>query len=127
VDDNVRNERIASELMREISDILRNSLKDPRIGFVSLTEVELTPDVRLAKVYFSVMGGDEDKRRALEGLRAASGYIRSEIAQRIRLRHVPDLTFVLDQSIERGVRVIDLLNRLGIDDKSAPKPPEKPS
>jgi len=123
MDDSVRNERIARELRREISDILRNEVKDPRIGFVSLTDVEVTADVRQAKVFFSVMGDDSDKRRALEALRAAGGFIRTEVARRIRLRHVPELQFVLDESIERGVRVIDLMSKLARE----PEPPASES
>lgn len=123
MDGNVRNERVASELQREISDILRKGLKDPRVGFVSVTEVEVSADMRLAKVYFSVMGGEEEKRRTLEGLRAATGFVKGEVAQRIRLRQTPELVFLLDESIERGVRVVDLINRLATgEDRTGPKP-----
>ena len=115
----LRNERVARALRREISDILHNEIKDPRVGFVSITDVEVTTDLRQAKVYFSVMGTAEDKRRAADGLGSATGFIRTEVARRIRLHHAPEITFLLDESIERGVRVIDLMNKLA----DGPKPP----
>ena len=117
--DSLRNERIARELGREISDILSNEIKDPRISMVSVTAVELSPDKRQAKVFVSVLGDDEVKRRALAGLQSATGFIRTEVARRIRLRHAPDLSFIQDESIERGVRVIDLMAKLSRE----PKPP----
>lgn len=116
----LRNERVARALRREISDILRNEIKDPRVGFVSITDVEVTADLRQAKVYFSVMGAPEDKRRAKEGLASATGFIRTEVSRRVRLHHAPEIAFLLDESIERGVRVIDLMNKLA----EEPKPQE---
>jgi len=110
--DELRAERVARALRREISDILRHELKDPRIGFVSITEVELSSDLRQAKVYCSVLGEPEEKRKALQGLRSATGFVRAEVAHRIRLRHAPDLVFLLDDSIERGVRVVSLMTKL---------------
>ena len=116
----LRNERVARALRREISAILRDEIKDPRVGFVSITDVEVTSDLRQAKVFFSVMGAAEDKRRAAEGLTSATGFIRAEVSQRVRLHHAPEIAFVLDESIERGVHVIDLMNKLA----EGPKPPE---
>lgn len=110
--DDLRAERISRALRREISDVLRNELKDPRIGFVSVTDVELSSDLRQAKVFCSVLGEQEDKRRAIEGLRSATGFVRTEVARRIRLRHAPEINFVLDESIERGVRVVNLMSKL---------------
>jgi ribosome-binding factor A len=110
--DDLRVERIARALRREISDILRNELKDPRIGFVSVTDVELSSDLRQAKVFCSVLGEQEDKRKAIEGLRSATGFVRTEVARRIRLRHAPEINFLLDESIERGVRVVSLMSKL---------------
>lgn len=119
--DELRLGRVAHALQREISDILRNDIKDPRVGFVSITDVEVSPDMRQAKVYFSVMGDADDKRRAKEGLQSGSGFIRTEVARRIRLRHAPEITFHLDESIERGVRVIDLMNKLSEGQRPEPK------
>jgi len=116
----LRNERVARALRREISAILRDEIKDPRVGFVSITDVEVTSDLRQAKVFFSVMGAADDKRRAAEGLASATGFIRAEVSQRVRLHHAPEISFVLDESIERGVHVIDLMNKLA----EGPKPPE---
>lgn len=110
--DDLRAERVSRALRREISDILRHELKDPRIGFVSVTEVELSSDLRQAKVYCSVLGAEDQKRKALAGLRSATGFVRAEVARRIRLRHAPELVFRLDDSIERGVRVVSLMTKL---------------
>lgn len=110
--DDLRAERVARALRREISDVLRKELKDPRIGFVSVTDVELSSDLRQAKVYCSVLGEPEQKRRALEGLKSATGFVRAEVARRVRLRHAPELVFLLDESIERGVRVVNLMTKL---------------
>lgn len=118
--DELRSERVARALRREISDILRNEIKDPRVGFVSITDVEVSPDLRQAKVYFSVMGAGDEKKRAAEGLNSATGFIRTEVGRRIRLRHAPEIAFELDESIERGVRVIDLMNKLA-DQRPGPK------
>jgi ribosome-binding factor A len=97
----------------EIADVLRQGIKDPRVGaFVTVTGVELSADQRMAKVYCSVLGTEEEQGRALDGLRSATGFIRSAVAQRIRLRHAPELVFILDKSIERGVRVVDMINKL---------------
>jgi ribosome-binding factor A len=117
--DELRSERVARALRREISDILRSEMKDPRVGFLSITDVEVSSDLRQAKVFFSMMGTDEEKKRAAQGLDSATGFIRTEVGRRIRLHHAPEITFHLDESIERGVRVIDLMNKLS----EGPKPP----
>lgn len=128
--DDVRAGRLTRAMREEIADVLRHGIKDPRVGFVSITGVELSSDQRVAKVFCSVLGSDEEKRRAIDGLRSATGFIRSAVAQRIRLRHAPELVFVLDQSIERGVRVVDMINKLtearGDDPQTRPQPQEQP-
>ncbi len=103
-----RSERIREEFKREISDILRK-MKDPRIGFVSVTDVELSRDLRHAKVFVSIFGDEAEKENTLAALLHAQGFIRSELGRRIRLRHTPEITFRLDDSIERGDRINRLL------------------
>ncbi|MDP2871851.1 MAG: 30S ribosome-binding factor RbfA [Bacillota bacterium] len=125
--------RLVRAIREEIADLLQRGIKDPRVGFVSITDVELSSDQRVAKVFCSVFGSDEDKRRALEGLRSATGFMRSAVARRIRLRHAPELVFALDESIERGVRVVDMINKLTVARGDEPEkkpegqePPAKP-
>lgn len=131
--DEMRAGRLVRAIREEIADLLQRGIKDPRVGFVSITDVELSSDQRVAKVFCSVFGSDEDKRRALEGLRSATGFMRSAVARRIRLRHAPELVFALDESIERGVRVVDMINKLTVARGDEPEkkpegqePPAKP-
>ena len=102
--------RINEEIQRELSDLLRE-LKDPRIHktMLSITRVETTPDLRWAKVYVSVMGDDETKKKAIEGLKSAAGYVRREMGRRIDLRYTPEPVFELDHSIEHGAYINQLL------------------
>ena len=105
--------RVNDLLRTEISDLVRQA-KDPRLGhLVSITEVETSPDLRHAKVFISIMGTSEEKDEVLRGLSAASGFFRHELGMRLTLRRVPELTFHLDDSIERGSRVLQLLDQLG--------------
>jgi ribosome-binding factor A len=100
-------------MQREIADILANRLRDPRLGaMVSVTDVEVTPDLSFARVYVSVLPQGENQERALAGLQHAAGYVRRELAPRLGLREVPEIRFLLDDSIERGARVEELLRRI---------------
>lgn len=102
----VKNIRINSEVMRELSGIIREDIKDPRVGMMtSVVAVEVTPDLKYAKAYISVLGSDEEAKGTIEGLKSAEGYIRRQLAQRLNLRNTPQITFVLDQSIEYGVNM----------------------
>ena len=107
-----RSARLQAALMEEISDIIHNEMKDPRIGFASLTEVELSPDYRQAKVFVSVLGDEGQKESTLAGLNSAVGFIRTEVGRRIRLRFTPEIIFKLDNSIERGSRIFELLQKV---------------
>jgi ribosome-binding factor A len=107
-----RAQRVAEQVKKEIADILRNEIKDPRLGFVSVTDVELSPDLRYAKVYVSVLGDEQAKKESLEVVTKATGFIRREIGQRLSLRFVPEITFKFDPSIERGARIAELLNEI---------------
>ena len=98
--------------MRELANIIRN-LKDTRIPLMtSVVKVSVTNDLRYAKAYISVMGDDETKKKAMEGLKSASGFIRREIGKKIDLRYTPEFIFELDNSIEHGARIEQLLNNL---------------
>lgn len=106
-----RPERLAETIKQEISDMIRNELKDPRIGFITITRVEVSGDLRHSKVYVSVMGEEKQKKDSMEGLQCAKGFVRSELGKRVRLRYVPEINFVLDDSIDRGNKVLDLINK----------------
>lgn len=108
----LREEKLAELIKQEVSDILRKRVKDPRIGFVSITDVEVTGDLRHAKIFFSVLGDEVEKEETMEGLEVATGYIRRELGQRIRVRHVPELLFRYDNSLEHGARISRILNDL---------------
>lgn len=106
-----RTTRIAEEMKREISGIIMNELKDPRLPqLVSVLAVNVTKDLRYAKVYVSVLGGEDQKKGAVEALRSAAGFIRREVGHRIQLRYTPELQFELDNSIEQGVYMTKLIN-----------------
>ncbi|WP_066635289.1 30S ribosome-binding factor RbfA [Desulfolucanica intricata] len=104
-----RPERLGEAIKKEISDLIINELKDPRVGFASVTSVEVSNDLGYAKVFISVLGSPEEQEATMQGLQRAQGFIRREISRRIRMRHVPELTFKLDQSINHGVKIMKLL------------------
>ncbi len=105
-----RHERIAEEIHHEISAMVAGELKDPRIaGMVTVTEVRVSPDLRLARVFVSVLGTEEEHASTLKGLTAASGFIRRELGSRLRMRRSPELLFVLDRSEECSQRINELL------------------
>ena len=108
---NYRRGRINDEVQRELASILRD-VKDPRVSgaFVSVTAVDVTPDLKYAKIYYSALMGD--KKELAKGLKAATGYIRSQIAQRLNLRITPELTFILDDSVAHGAHISKLLNSI---------------
>lgn len=109
-----RPNRLAETLKEEISQLIRVELKDPRIGFVTLTSVEVAGDLAHAKVYISVLGTEDEGKISLEVLNRAAGFVRSEIGKRIRLRHVPAIVFVYDPSIEHGAHIAKLLKDVGV-------------
>lgn len=104
--------RLAEEMKREISQIIREEIKDPRFNLVSVTRVEVSSDLRYAKVYISVLGSEEDQQKVDQAFKKAGGFIRTELASRIRVRHVPELAFKLDKSIEHGVRIATILEQV---------------
>ena len=105
-----RTMRLAEEMKKTISNIIQNDLKDPRIPMLtSVTEVEVTKDLRYAKVFISVFGDEGQKLKCIEGLKSAAGYIRRETGSQIKLRYTPELLFELDNSIENGIYISNLL------------------
>jgi len=110
--DAARLRRVREAIKEEVSGILRG-FKDPRLGFVSVVDVDLSRDGRVAKIYVSVLGGAEDKQQSLEALKSGTGFVRTELGRRIKLRHTPEVIFRLDESIERGTRIRQLLEELG--------------
>jgi len=108
----VRIARLREQFKVEISAILQREMKDPRIGFVSITDVELSQDLRHAKVFVSILGDAAAKAQTMAGLGNAQGFIRKELGRRIRLRYIPEVLFRLDESIERGARVQRLLRQV---------------
>ncbi len=106
-----RIDRISEEVKRVVSDIIRNDLNDPRVSdFCSVVSAEVTPDLRYAKVYISVLGTEEEKQATLKGLNSAAGFIRRELGRNIELRYSPEVIFQLDKSIEHGAHITKLLN-----------------
>ncbi|MFX3624663.1 MAG: 30S ribosome-binding factor RbfA [Ectobacillus sp.] len=113
----VRANRVGEQMKKELGDIIGRKIKDPRIGFVTVTDVQVSGDLQLAKVYISVLGDEEQRQNTLKGLAKAKGFIRSEIGQRIRLRKTPEITFEFDESIDYGNRIETLLHELNKQDK----------
>ncbi len=106
-----RSQRVSDLLREEIADIVMNRLKDPRVGFVTVTGVKITEDLKLASVYVSVMK-PEEREATLEILTSAKGFIRSELSKRVRMKFIPTLTFRIDESIEYGYRIEKLLKEI---------------
>ncbi len=113
----LRANRVGEQMKKELGDIIGKKIKDPRIGFVTVTGVEVTGDLQQAKVFISVLGGEEQRENTLKGLAKAKGFIRSEIGQRIRLRKTPEIIFEFDKSIDYGNRIDTLLHEIHKEEK----------
>jgi len=105
-----RAQRVADQIQRELADLLRLHLKDPRVGMVTITAVDVSPDLRHAKVLFTHLAGAESAQATVVGLQHAAGYLRTELAHRLKLYSVPRLEFVYDDSIEAGIRLSKLID-----------------
>lgn len=117
-----RRRQVASILRRELSDIIQREMKDPRLGFVSVTRVEVSPDVGHARVFISIFGSEEDRKSGIEALQHASGFIRHQLAPKIALRTIPRLSFVLDHSLEHAENISRLLDDLDIPEEDSEQP-----
>lgn len=108
----LRSNRIAEQMKKELGDILGRKIKDPRVGFVTVTDVAVTGDLQQATVYITSLGNEREKEDTLKALEKAAGFIRSEIGTRIRLRRTPEITFEFDSSVEYGNKIDALLRSL---------------
>ncbi len=112
----IKNTRINGEVLRELSNIIRGEIKDPRIApMTSVVAVEVAPDLKTCKAYISVLGDEEAQKNTLIGLRSAEGYIRTKLAKSINLRNTPEIRFILDQSIEYGIRMSKMISDVNKD------------
>lgn len=102
--------RVAEQIQRELADMIRREVKDPRVGMVTLTDVEVTANYAHAKVFFTTLGNDDQITAATAGLNHAAGFLRHELGHRIKLRSIPQLHFVYDESVERGLRLSQLID-----------------
>lgn len=107
-----RSHRVGEQMKQEMMEIVGRKLKDPRVGFVTITAVEVTGDLSKATAYITTLGNEEEKEATLAGLTKATGFIRSEIGQRMKLRIVPELSFEFDKSVEYGNHIEELLTKL---------------
>jgi ribosome-binding factor A len=119
-----RTERVAEEIKEAVADIIGRGLKDPRVGFVTVTRVGLTPDLRIAHVNVGVLGDEAQRAKTLAGLKQAAGFVRRELGRRVRMRHTPELVFHYDEGLDATDRVARLLAEnppRGGDDDAGPK------
>lgn len=114
----IRPNRVGEQMKKELGDIISRKIKDPRIGFVTVTDVHVTGDLQIATVYISVLGDEEQRQNTLKGLAKAKGFIRSEIGQRIRLRKTPEILFEFDESVDYGNRINAILHQISRDNHS---------
>ena len=113
-----RSQRVVEQIRRELAELIRLEVKDPRVGFITLTDVEITPDYAHAKVFFTNMTGEADVPEILQGLRRASGFLRRELGRRIRIHTIPELHFHYDRSVEEGSRLSQLIDAVVKEDES---------
>lgn len=112
-----RTDRLGEQLRLELSDIIEHELSDPRIGFTTVTHVRVSPDLSHARVYVSVIGNDEARKQTLQGLNSARSFIRRKLSSRLQhLRHLPELAFSYDDSLEHGNRIEELLHKIHEDE-----------
>ena len=104
-----RAERLGGQIRDEVARMIASELKDPRLGFVTVTEVRVSPDLSHARVFISILGGEEEEQSALEALGSARGFLRREIGRRVRLRHTPELHFEVDRTLDHSDRIEELL------------------
>ena len=115
-----RKDRVAEQIRRELAELIRSELKDPRVGMISITDVEVTADYAHAKVFFSTLVGSEHVAEVMTGLQKASGFLRRELGKRISIHMTPQLHFVFDESLERGADLSQLIQKaVAISDGSA--------
>ena len=107
-----RTDRLGDQIRAEIADIIAKKLKDPRVGFVTVTSVDVSADLRHAKVYVSILGDEKTQTETMKGLNSASGFVRGEIGRRIKIKFTPDIVFRQDNSLEQAAHVLDILGHI---------------
>lgn len=117
-----RSERVNEQIRRELADLIRSGIKDPRLEaqfkLVTLTDVEVTPDYAHAKVFYTSLSGSEQRAQVDHGLKAAAGFLRRELGKRVRIHHIPELHFIYDESVERGTQLSHLIDEAVKSDRS---------
>ena len=113
-----RADKIGELIQEELSALLLRRIKDPRIGFITLTRVRVTDDLKIARVFYSVIGSEQEKKNSQEGLDSATGFIRRELGRRLRLRYTPELIFTFDDSLEYGDHIEQLIREIKEDNRS---------
>ena len=116
-----RPDRVGHMVQQELANLLVNEVKDPRVGFVTVTEVRMSPDLRNANVFVSILGPDEQRAQSMEGLRAATGYLRREVGKRLKLRFIPELAFSNDTSLDQAARLEQVFSAIKRGEADAPE------
>ncbi|MHB8276248.1 MAG: 30S ribosome-binding factor RbfA [Candidatus Humimicrobiaceae bacterium] len=114
-----RIKKIEIDLQREISFIINSKVKDPRVGFLTLTYIKLSADYHYMDIYFTVMNKDENLKTCLEGLNKCKGFIKKNLIERIKLRTIPEIKFIYDQSIDKGIRINEILKNIKVKDNKS--------
>ncbi len=122
-----RPQRLAEELREEIARMIAFELKDPRVGFVTVTRVELAPDLRYARVYVGIMGNEDERKKSLDALQGAAGFVRRELGRRLRIHHTPEVDFRYDKGLDATDRVARLLAEEADRETAADRPGEPPA
>jgi ribosome-binding factor A len=117
---NKRSQRVGELLQHELASLITNELKDPRVGFVTVTEVRLTKDLKSAKVYLSIYGPDAERQGALQGLQNAAGFLKRQLGQRLELRFIPELVFCLDETLDKAMRLQQLMTAISHGETETP-------
>jgi ribosome-binding factor A len=107
-----RSDRVAERIKVEVSDIIRRDVDDPRIGFVTITSVKVTPDIKFAKIYLSILGNEEEKKEALDGIQSAKNFIKIKLCSKLMLRSMPDISFEFDSSLEKATKLWGLMQKI---------------
>lgn len=106
--------KLAIDIQREISFIINTKIKDPRIGFITVTDTRLSPDGKYLDIYVSIMGKDDPRDKRLDALKKCSGFIKKNLTRRMRLRNVPELKFIYDESVDRGLKISEILKEINM-------------
>lgn len=107
-----RSERVQEQMLKVINDVIKNEVKDPRIGFVTITRIELTENLRFAKIYVSVMGSDEERAKSFKGIKSAAPFVRSRLGKSMRIKKLPQISFILDHGQEDSDRINRLMHEI---------------